>query len=757
MNDGTTPPSSLYVARILLSFCACLMLDFVSLGMAQEEAEKNKPAVKAENVEPEQASSQPLGVYLTLTSPIDSTQRTAIRNSSLKLREQANLEKRDAVLVLEIPPGTSEFAEVYSLAKFLTSADLSNVTTIAWVPETVLGMNAMVALSCQEIVLHPDAEIGDLARGQQIDPEEVQLLASIVDKRYNRQVNEALLKGLVDPKQKVLKITFEKSDQQVESRVVSESDLKQLRNSGVVISDVQTLFEAGEVGKISGTQARNWNVLISKTAVTKNDVLDAYGLPAEILRNSRITNEESLARLIKVTDTIDPVLEAFLGRQIDRALNEGANTLIFEVDSPGGYLMSGINLAQKIADLSERDIHTIAYVPNKAISSAAILSFGCDDIFLHQEGSIGDAGVIQMNGEWQFERVPEKIVSFLRPALKELAIKKQRPPALLEAMSFKELEVFKVTHRDNGRVWYLSESEIAESNGEWIQGARVPESAPELLLTVDGQRAVDLKLATAVVSDLDELKTWLDLPPNAALKPVKRTFVDTLIYVLNDPVMTGLLLFFGIMLAYIELHFAIGLFGILSTLCFTIFFWSHYLGGSATALEIMLALLGLALIAMEIFLIPGFGVFGLTGGLLVMGSLVMATATLGQLEPGADNQSLSNGVMTLAIPILGVIATSMVIGKYLPSIPLLNVIVQLPPEHGQDSPRRPSDLNQKNHQQDYLLGKIATTVSTLRPSGKVEFEGELIEVFSNGPYIDVGKEIEFHRIEGNRIIVREVS
>src|SRR4051812_36927054 len=101
----------------------------------------------------------PISKMVTLTSPIDDRALGRVRTAGLALQNQAEQENRRAVLVLQIQPGSSEFHQVQGLARFLTSADLSKVTTVAWVPETVTGNNVVAALACKEIVMHPDAAL----------------------------------------------------------------------------------------------------------------------------------------------------------------------------------------------------------------------------------------------------------------------------------------------------------------------------------------------------------------------------------------------------------------------------------------------------------------------------------------------------------------------------------------------------------------------------------------------------------------------
>ena len=106
------------------------------------------------------------------------------------------------------------------------------------------------------------------------------------------------------------------------------------------------------------------------------------------------------------------------------------------------------------------------------------------------------------------------------------------------------------------------------------------------------------------------------------------SWVDSLVTILTDPYVSWLLLFVGVFMLVIELKLpGIGLPAIISALAFLLFFWSHYLSGTADQLEIILFLVGLVCLALEIFVFPGFGIFGMSGILLMLCSIVMASHT----------------------------------------------------------------------------------------------------------------------------------
>jgi membrane-bound serine protease (ClpP class) len=720
--------------------------------------------VAAQDERPPQPA--PIGKFLTIDSPIDDRTLLRVSNTAQQLQQQAAKEQRTAVLVLEITPGTSQFHHVQALSRLLTSSQFAQLQTVAWVPDTVTGPNALIALSCRNIVMHPDAELGDLGRGQPVEPEDQQIALAVAQKRQNPLVSTALIRAMLDPQEQLWRVRVKQGQGEagrIETRAVTRSELETLRTTGAQIEAAEVIKETGVLGTFRGSTARDLEILVTHVADSRAAIAALYNLPREALREPPPERDVQKARLIRVTDMIDALQENFLKRQIDRALRAGTHLIVFEINSPGGELLASINLAQTIADLDPKQVRTVAYVPVKALSGAAIIALGCDEIYLHPSATIGDAGPIELKVGGAFERAPEKILSPLRAALKTLAEKKNRPVALCEAMADRSLKVFEARNRDTGRVWYLSEAELQQSAGEWIAGPQVREANGELLLTVDGRRAHELLLAEKPVSDLDELKVRIGLPATYRLVPIEKTWIDTTVFVLNLPAVVVLLFILGIGCLYLEVHFPSGLFGIASTLCFAVFFWSKFLGGTAGWLEVILFALGAGCLAMEIFVVPGFGVFGVSGILMVLASIVMASQSWGNLEPNADLRDLVTTLGTIMAAGVAVLVMGLVLGRFLPRVPLFESIILAPPNQGAaDEPAlEPRLLTEAPVNTAATVAGIATgqqgqTLSMLRPAGKARIGSRVADVVSDGPFIAEGATVEVTKVSGSRIVVRQV-
>jgi membrane-bound serine protease (ClpP class) len=262
-------------------------------------------------------------------------------------------------------------------------------------------------------------------------------------------------------------------------------------------------------------------------------------------------------------------------------------------------------------------------------------------------------------------------------------------------------------------------------------------------------------IAKAPVQDIDELKARLGIPADYIFRAVGRTWVDTLVFNLNTQWATGFLFFIAIVCIYIEMATMTGFFGILSALAFAVFFWSKVMGGTAGGLELALFAVGLGCLAMEFFVVPGFGIFGISGILLLLGSLIMASQTFTGLNIEYDLSRAGMTFATLGVALVAVTIVSFLLSQYLHRIPFLKELV-LSPASNAIQPGEPRLRPELIGPEAALLGVAGTAVTVLRPAGKARIDGRLMDVVSDGPFIEAGANVEVVQAFKNRIVVREV-
>jgi membrane-bound serine protease (ClpP class) len=202
----------------------------------------------------------------------------------------------------------------------------------------------------------------------------------------------------------------------------------------------------------------------------------------------------------------------------------------------------------------------------------------------------------------------------------------------------------------------------------------------------------------------------------------------------------------------------IGLPAITSALAFLLFFWSHYLSGTADQLEIILFLIGLVCLGLEIFVFPGFGVFGMSGILLMLCSIVMASHSFVWPSNDYEYRELSYTLLQLTGILVAVGAGAALLARYFPSLPLFNRLI-LKPEpwtgvEAEDPLAKP--LLEAYESLAFLIGETGRTTSPLRPTGKARFGNLLIDVTAAGAFVEPDSLVEVVDVQGARVIVKRV-
>ena len=270
------------------------------------------------------------------------------------------------------------------------------------------------------------------------------------------------------------------------------------------------------------------------------------------------------------------------------------------------------------------------------------------------------------------------------------------------------------------------------------------------VLTLTGDEAASFGLGQVVANE-EELKGLYGLR-GKLIRVDGPTWVDSLVTVLTDPYVSWLLLFVGLFMLVIELKLpGIGLPAITSALAFLLFFWSHYLSGTADQLEIILFLVGMVCLALELFVFPGFGVFGMAGILLMLASIVMASHTFVWPTQEYEYREMGYTLLQLTVALVAVAGGAVVLARYFPSLPLFNRLVLKPePWTGVESDDPTAKPPLEGYESlAFLIGETGRTTSPLRPTGKARFGNLLIDVTADGFYVEPDSPRRGHRRPGH--------
>jgi membrane-bound serine protease (ClpP class) len=499
----------------------------------------------------------------------------------------------------------------------------------------------------------------------------------------------------------------------------------------------------------------------------KNDIFGAVFALLNLLFGTSVLAQDPVAErekfsktvAIRIEGPITGLTEQFMRTSLEASRKIGADLILLEINSPGGLLDSSLNIAHALRDIEFAK--TIAYVPDEAISGGAIIALGCDEIWLGEFGQIGDAGPIAFGMDGQFRHAPEKIRSYLVQQVRQLAEAKKRPPAIAEAMVEMNTTVYKVLRQPGGEVWYLNEQELKSlaDPTKFEKKESVLEARKDTFLTVGGQRAVELMLAKGIVKQPPELLK--EIGSDEPVKFFHVRWIERLVYFLNNPFVTFLLLAIGLIALYIEFSMpGIGLGSLVSIACFGVFFWSHFLGGTAGWLEVMILVLGIAFILGEIFVFPGFGVAGISGFLLVFVALIMSLQDYGWPKDITQWRGTARGLSMVLGAFFIVTFAILALMRYAKMMPAFLGMALEPPSAEEVAPvdslltANASNFEHVAGSNFPAIGEVGIAESILRPSGKARFGNSSVDVLTEGDFVEAGTKVRVVRHQSYAVIVR---
>ncbi len=696
------------------------------------------------------------GQFITLSAPLTDGQLSHVNQVLSRLKTEGDQQSKRPVLILQLSTGSSRMGQVRDLIDVLLSPEFSGVQTVAWLPQSVLGNHAAIALACHDIVMAADASMGDLSRGGRLPPADQEFFLGLADARRNTRLSRGIIESLLDTGVVLHRVKTGGPDGE-RIRFLTAAELRMLQQQQIEVLQADVMRDAGGATSYRADQAFSQGMLVTQLAQKRAEVAEQFRLPLESMRE-KPTGPANRARLIQIHGTIVTATRDFALREIRNARAAGVQTLIVEIDSPGGEKDIAEEITTALVEIDPAEMQTVAWIPKMALSGGGLIAMGCSTILMHPDAQVGDIGVIGLiEPGGAFERAPEKIVSPFLDFAATIARRRNRPPGLLQAMIDRNLEVYKATNVENGTVTWMTELEIQQAPDQWVQGPMVPETRPGVLLTLSGVRAAELGLSESPCEDMSNVRLRLGIAAEVALKPVGRTWVDGLVSSLNSRFGGFLLITLALLALYIEVQTWTGMFAIPSALCFTLFFWSRFAGGTAGMLELILFLSGLVLLGIEAYVIPGFGVFGVSGLVLFLGSLVMASQTFSGISASNAFDAALQGLFPIVSALVAVIVLATILNQFLPHIPWINGLILSPPgyaEHGDGPLLDPAVTVAADRDLLLSAGDQGVSMTTLRPSGKASFGDQYLDVVSDGPYIDSGCAVEVVRLQGRKVVVR---
>ncbi len=529
-------------------------------------------------------------------------------------------------------------------------------------------------------------------------------------------------------------------------------------------------------------------------------VLSAQDAPATAPAQESPDLKSDKAVILPVTDTITDITYDSLVRRVDRAKSEGMDTIVLLLDTPGGSVGSCLKICTYLKDLRDDGMRVVSWVNKDAFSAGAIIALASDEIIMAPNATMGASQMIMMtqSGPQSIdESIEAKAYSPFLVEIDDSARRNGYEYEVLLTLVRPEMSLYWLENADTGErrlatpemrnelfgyERYATPSSpstqpAGESPEQWMDPSlsktawTYVQSDPQLgkisqpvldetmLLTMRTDYALAWGFCEAEIEDESELASYLGV--EGEIPAYGSTTMEQLIDWLASPLVRSGLFLLMMLGAYIEFQtpgFGVG--GIVALVATVLFLGPPYAAGYAVPWEIILMVVGLALVAVEVFVIPGFGVAGIAGFICIVVGTIATFVPEETPVPNWDRFSLPSfqvtydyilyGLYSTAGGLVGSLVGMFLLAKYMPYLPIGRQIIVANPT-----------LEQVHMDDAYenvaVMGDIGKAESPLRPAGKARFGATLVDVVSEGEYIDKGTKVEVIRRTNTHVVVRTVA
>lgn len=416
---------------------------------------------------------------------------------------------------------------------------------------------------------------------------------------------------------------------------------------------------------------------------------------------------QGLVYRIDVTGTVENGLAPYVARSLADAASAGAAAAYLNIDTPGGR----VDAAERISDaVRAATIPVYSFVNPRAFSAGALIAISADAVYMRPGAVLGAATPVDGQGT----RASEKMVSAMRAEFRAVAEEQGLDPRVAEAMVDERVELPGV-----------------KREGE--------------LLTLTTGEALKVGYAKAEVADEAALLEAVGLG-GARVVQTEPNWAEQVVRFLTNPLVAPLLLSLGVLGLVFEVKTgAFGLGGILSIASLGLFFGSSFLLGLAGWEEVLLLGLGMIAIAVEVLVLPGFGVAGILGIVALAAAAVLAM--MGSAPTRADV------LQALAVLSASLVITAAVVYAWLRHLPTSGRFSGLFLRGGMD---RAEGYISAAPRED-LVGRDGVALTDLRPAGTARIGEERVDVVTEGGYVSQGSIVRVIRSEGYRHVVTNVE
>jgi membrane-bound serine protease (ClpP class) len=403
---------------------------------------------------------------------------------------------------------------------------------------------------------------------------------------------------------------------------------------------------------------------------------------------------------------IDLGLAPYVKRVVNEAEKNNAKAIIFRINTFGGR----VDAATQIKDaILNSKVRTIAFIDKRAISAGSLIALSCEKIVMVPGASMGATTVVDQEGKKQ----SEKYQSYMRSEMRATAEKNRRRTDIAQAMVDERIVI----------------ADLQDDSTK--------------LVTLTSAEAVKYKMADTILTSIEDAKKIFNLS-EATDVIVNSNWAEEFVSFLNNPIVSSLLILIGMIGIFMEIKMGVwGLPGTVAVIALALFFGSGYILELASITEILVFALGVILLLVEIFIIPGFGIVGMLGIIFMISGLFLGLLPDSFMK---DSGFISIAIIQLAGTFVATAITIYILAKILPKSKTFNKMIL-------NEALETKSIHSNRTEYEKMVGMSGKSVTDLRPSGTGYVDGNRVDVVTEGDYINRDTEIIVKRVEGAKIVV----
>lgn len=628
-----------------------------------------------------------------------------------------------------------------------------DVNTVAFVSRKLTGHAVLPALCCNELAMSKEASIGEVV------PPGADPLDGLAKKGYETLLGEAkpahfaIVRKMYDKSVRLMKGEKNKAPWYYDSL-----DKAKFEKEGGTATDTKPILDAGIVGLFTSDQMGQFG-LRKLAAQNVNDLAALLSIAPGSLRDDPIGGRAPAPYRYVLRDALNQSVRETVTRSIREVVRNGGNTLFLQLECDEGDAAAARDLADDLIKFQFPEVgdglRIVAFIPNNANNTSVIVALGCSKVVMSTRKSMGEGTPEGTFGDFApYMKKTNQGPEVLGPMLADLADKQNLPANVLRGMVDKDLVLVQVRGaKDKRKTAVMIQAQADAEKADWTQ-ERVIKNKNELL-KLTATEAKQFGLVSAVIDGTTIADVYaLEGIDAAKVKEATPDWLNVFRSALQLPVVTTILVIVGFIGLILELKVpGTTVPGIIAALCFVLLFWAWApVSGQLAWLAGLLFVLGLILILLEVFVLPGFGVAGVIGILLMLAAIVLVT--LDKIpENGSQWIDVGKKLAVYVFALIGAGVISFLIARFLPKVPVANRMVLAPTA---DREAVDPTILPGAAQAASLLGAIGVAGTDLRPAGVVQFGEEFVDVVSDGGFIPVGTRVQVVEVEGTRIVVKEV-